>query len=68
MMSKILYQCQECHKEIKADEDQPIPLCCGKPMKSMGPLPFCRVMPDPEQARNYEEDEPCDDGTAPKRR
>jgi hypothetical protein len=37
-------------------------------MEPMGPLPFCRVMPDPEQARNYEEDEPCDDGTTHKKR
>jgi hypothetical protein len=67
-MSEIRYQCRECEKQITVEESQPVPLCCGNPMESIGPLPFCRVMPDPEQARNYEEDGPCDNGTAPKRR
>ena len=67
-MSEIRYKCPECDKQVTVKEGQPVPLCCGKPMEPMGPLPFCRVMPDPEQARNYDEDAPCDDGTAPKRR
>jgi hypothetical protein len=67
-MSEIQYQCRVCEKQITIKEGQPVPLCCGKEMEPMGPLPFCRVMPDPEQARNYEEDEPCADGTTPKKR
>jgi len=34
----------------------------------MEPLPFCTKAQDPEMARNYEVDEPCDDGTIPKKR
>jgi hypothetical protein len=30
--------------------------------KSQVPLPFCTTAPDPEHARGYEEEEPCDDG------
>jgi hypothetical protein len=67
-MSELQYQCRVCEKQVMAEEEQPVPLCCGKEMEPMGPLPFCRVMPDPEQARNYEEDGPCADGTTPKKR
>jgi len=66
-MSERRYKCPECDKQVTVKEGQPVPLCCGKPMEPMGPLPFCRVMPDPEQARNYEEDEPCDNGTGRKK-
>ena len=66
-MSERRYRCPECDKQVTVKEGQPVPLCCGKPMEPMGPLPFCRVMPDPEQARNYEDDEPCDDGTSRKK-
>jgi hypothetical protein len=64
-MSEIRYKCPVCDKQVTVKEGQPVPLCCGKPME---PLPYCRVMPDPEQARNYNEDEPCDDGTTHKKR
>jgi hypothetical protein len=32
-----------------------------KKQKSQVPLPFCTTAPDPEHARGYEEEEPCDD-------
>jgi hypothetical protein len=33
----------------------------------MVPLPFCTTAPNPEMARNYEADEPCDDGSGPRK-
>jgi hypothetical protein len=32
------------------------------------PLPFCTSAPNPEMARNFAAEEPCDDGTLPKKR
>jgi hypothetical protein len=34
----------------------------------MGPLPYCTEAPNPEMARNYDEDLPCDDGTQAKKK
>jgi hypothetical protein len=34
----------------------------SKKKESQVPLPFCTTAPDPEHARGYEEEEPCDDG------
>jgi len=64
-MSEVRYYCAVCKKETSVKEGQPIPLCCGK---EMGPLPFCTTAPHPEMARNYDADEPCDDGTLPRKR
>jgi len=36
----------------------------GEGDKPKQDLPFCRTAPAPEQARAYEEDEPCDDARA----
>jgi len=65
MMSEKQYQCRVCGKQTTIKEGQSVPFCCGKEME---PLPYCRVMPDPEQARNYDEDEPCDDGVSRKQK
>ncbi len=62
-MSDAIYTCEVCKKQTKVPEGEPIPLCCKKEME---PLPFCTSAPNPEMARNYENDEPCADGTAPK--
>ena len=64
-MSEVTYYCSVCGKEAVAKEGKPIPLCCGK---EMGPLPFCTSAPDPEMARNYDPEEPCDPGTLPRKR
>jgi hypothetical protein len=64
-MSNLTYECGECHTQITLKKGEPIPVCCKKEME---PLPFCTKAPDPEMARNYEEDEPCNDGTMPRRR
>jgi DNA-directed RNA polymerase subunit RPC12/RpoP len=59
-MSTMTYRCSVCGREIKVQKDQPVPLCCKK---EMGPLPYCTEAPNPEMARNYDEDLPCSDGT-----
>lgn len=64
-MSEATYFCSVCKKEARVKKGRPIPLCCGKEME---PLPFCTTAPHPEMARNYDADEPCDDGTQPRPR
>ena len=64
-MSEVVYTCSVCGKESKVKKGKPVPLCCKKEME---PLPFCTAAPHPEMARNYDEDLPCDDGTAPKKK
>jgi hypothetical protein len=64
-MSEVTYYCSVCQKQTSVKKGRPIPLCCGKEME---PLPFCTTAPNPEMARNYNADEPCDDGTQPRKR
>lgn len=59
-MGSITYKCSECGREVKVESDRAVPVCCKKEME---PLPFCMTQPQPEMARNYDEDLPCDDGT-----
>jgi hypothetical protein len=63
-MSEIVYSCEVCKRQTKVPTGRPVPLCCSK---EMVPLPFCTTAPNPEMARNYEADEPCDDGTGPRK-
>lgn len=63
-MSDKIFGCSRCRKQVPAAEDAAAPRCCGRPME---PLPFCTSVPNPEMSRNYDEDEPCADGTTPKR-
>jgi hypothetical protein len=62
-MSKVTYTCSVCGRTAEIEKGQPIPLCCKKEME---PLPYCTEAPNPEMARNYDKDEPCDDGTLAK--
>ena len=63
-MADPIYHCPECHRQAVVKEGESVPVCCGMPME---PLPYCpAAVSDPEQARNYREDGPCDDGTLPK--
>jgi len=64
-MSDVTYTCSVCGKKSKIEKGKPIPLCCHKEME---PLPFCTTAPNPEMARNYDADEPCDDGTQAKKK
>jgi hypothetical protein len=59
-MSSVTYKCSVCGKEVKVEQGDPVPIHCNK---EMGPLPYCTEAPNPEMARNYDEDLPCDDGT-----
>jgi hypothetical protein len=64
-MSEVTYVCSVCHRQVTVEQGQPVPLCCRK---EMSPLPFCTSVPNPEMVRSHEGDEPCDDGTLPKKR
>ena len=65
IMADPIYHCRECNKRATVKEGDAMPICCGLPME---PLPYCpAAISDPEQARNYRDDEPCDDGTLPKK-
>lgn len=60
MNDLITYVCRACGEEVKIEPGSPTPICCEKEMER---LPACMTAPDPEMARNYGDDEPCDDGT-----
>lgn len=65
VMPDPIYHCRECNRRAAVKEGDAIPFCHGLQME---PLPYCpAAISDPEQARNYREDEPCDDGTLPKK-
>lgn len=66
MSEEVTYYCSVCQKQTSVKKGRPAPFCCHKEME---PLPFCTQAPNPEMARNYDADEPCDDGTGrPKRK
>jgi hypothetical protein len=62
-MASVTYTCSVCGKQSEVPKGKPIPLCCKKEME---PLAFCTAAPNPEMARNYDEDLPCDNGTQAK--
>jgi len=64
-MSDMTYSCSICKREATVKEGDAVPICCGREME---PLPFCTTAPNPEMARNYDADEPCDPGTLPGKR
>jgi len=61
-MKDKLYSCRQCDRQVALPPDKAVPICCGEPMS---PLPYCTSAPNPEMARNYEAEEPCDDATGP---
>jgi hypothetical protein len=65
MNEAVKYFCSVCKKEVSVPKGEAVPICCGREME---PLPFCTTAPNPEMARNYDEDEPCDPGTLPRKR
>ena len=58
---KLFYRCVKCDKTAEYRENKNAPVCCDN---NMIPelLPQCTSAPHPEMARNYYDDEPCDDG------
>lgn len=63
-MSDQTYICRECGKQKTVTEGEPVPICCTKPME---PLPYCTKIPNAEMDRPTDSDEPCADGTTPKK-
>jgi hypothetical protein len=63
-MKELTYSCSICGKKTQVAEGKPAPVCCHKEME---PMPFCTVPQTAETARNYNADEPCSDGTTPKK-
>ena len=66
-MSELSYTCPRCGKRIVLSADKPAPVCCGVTL-SADPLPACTKVPNAEMARPGDADEPCADGTSPKKR
>ena len=66
-MADKTHRCPTCGKTIELMPGQPVPSCCGRTMESI-PLPACTKAPTAEMARPGDADEPCDDGTGPKRK
>ena len=64
-MSEIVYTCAVCGKRTPVEKGKPVPLCCRREME---PLPVCTTAPNPEMARNYDEDLPCDNGTGARKK
>lgn len=65
-MSEQTFVCGDCGCEVKIKAGQPAPLCSAC-HKKMEPLPFCTTVPNPEMSRFENPDEPCADGTTPKK-
>lgn len=63
-MGEKTYKCRECGSEKTVEEKAGEPECCGEKMELKE---VCREAPHPEMARNYEKNEPCDDGGSGKR-
>jgi hypothetical protein len=59
-MAKKAYECVDCGKQVVLDEPGSAPDCCGKEMKEI-PLEACLKAGTPEQARNNDTDDACDD-------
>jgi len=62
-MKNTTYACSKCDRRVTLPASEAVPVCCGLRME---PLPYCTSAPNPEMARNYEAQDPCDDGTGPK--
>jgi hypothetical protein len=65
-MNEAGYTCARCGKHISLPAEKPAPVCCGAAMTA-DPLPYCTKVPNAEMARGVDADEPCADGTQPKK-
>jgi len=63
-MSDEIYVCRVCGKQVTAEAGKPAPVCCKNTME---PLPYCTKVPNAEMDRPTDSDEPCQDGTTPKK-
>jgi len=64
-MKQLTYKCSVCGKEEIVLAAEPAPFCCNKVME---PLAACTAPVSAETSRAGNADEPCDDGTAPKKK
>jgi hypothetical protein len=64
-MDEVTYVCSVCHKQATVKKGDPIPMCCRREME---PLPFCTSVPQAEMVRDGAGDQPCDDGTLPRKK
>jgi DNA-directed RNA polymerase subunit RPC12/RpoP len=63
MSKKITYRCEACGKTVEiVDGEMNMPECCQRAMTKDDGLDFCEKPSDPEHARLFDDDEPCDDG------
>jgi hypothetical protein len=58
---QMIYRCVSCNKTVEYKEGEDAPVCCKEKMIPE-PLPQCTSAPNPEMARNSDEDEACNDG------
>ena len=59
--SKYIFRCSSCDSKVEILEGEPIPTCCKKIMIK-DPLDQCTTTEHPEMVRNYDDNDPCDDG------
>jgi hypothetical protein len=64
IMKELTYRCSVCGKEEIVLASEPAPVCC---LKEMEPMAACTGPVSAETSRSAAADEPCDDGTAPKK-
>jgi ribosomal protein L37AE/L43A len=65
-MSEKTYVCPKCGLEVQVEEGEPVPECSHCHV-AMEPLPYCTSVPHAEMDRLEDPDEPCADGTTPKK-
>jgi len=58
---KYTYKCGNCGRTEEVVEGSPAPSCCEKIM-AKDPLDQCTIAEHAEMVRNYDDNEPCDDG------
>jgi hypothetical protein len=58
---EVIYRCARCDRTVKSHVGADALFCCNEKMIPE-PLAQCTSAPNPEMARNTDEDEPCNDG------
>lgn len=66
MSEETTYVCASCGAQATVEKGKPAPMCCAC-NKEMEPLPYCTNPPHAEMSRFEDADEPCADGTTPKK-
>lgn len=61
MSAEKAFQCDHCKGQVKIQNGQKSPECCGQAMKSI-PMDQCTLATTAEHSRLNSDDEPCNDG------